>query len=609
MPCRKRRVRGTRGAVTGRSRKGGEEIWSVTKRGIGDSMMSLSFTFSFITRYGQIEEMAICTSVGMYAEGKPFSGKCFTMPLKMVLLLLFLTLISDVCPMTPKEICVKVGDLVTIHCGCKFDGTVMLWKKETDQKMHLYSNMSGIEQQQLGLVVYQNSLVILSASVNHLGNYSCGPLRNTSCQMWFRLTVCREPSKEYKISNKYNQTCYTNQTCTLCCPAGNINAARIPNIRITKTIWHKENGELSKYYFPNVELEQSGVYHCTQSFLYSGQTYNASFTVVLDVQTGEPLPNIGIYSPKNGQVFEVELGTVVVITCTAVIDSCGSSLFWLRKNEFVENNDTLRYFYNYTYSCEETSHLMNASLVFREVLEEDLSTNFSCKLESDELALFVTITLNKTAGPSYLILTACAVCFMMMLALAVVTYVKFKIDVTLFLRDNVGFKCCPGNTSDEKSYDAFLMCYKSYTDGGLSEADRKCLATTLEDQFGYSLCLYDRDVLPGQAIAEAVLDCIEQSRAVVLIPSFSEPEPGSGVLSAIHASLVEQKTRLIFINTEQTEASRSGSFPEALQLLSKAGKSVTWKGGPPSSCFWKQLRYHLPAPQQAPKMQLFPQEC
>ncbi|MEQ2182868.1 hypothetical protein GOODEAATRI_026699 [Goodea atripinnis] len=197
--------------------------------------------------------------------------------------------------------------------------------------MHLYSNMSGIEQQQLGLVVYQNSLVILSASVNHLGNYSCGPLRNTSCQMWFRLTVCREPSKDYKISNKYNQTCYTNQTCTLYCPAGNINAARIPNIRITKTIWHK-NGELSKYYFPNVELEQSGVYHCTRSFLYSGQTYNASFTVVLDVQTGEPLPNVGIYSPKNGQVFEVELGEFFIycfetnrhsaFLCIVMFNSC-----------------------------------------------------------------------------------------------------------------------------------------------------------------------------------------------------------------------------------------------------------------------------------------------
>ncbi|KAM4743686.1 interleukin-18 receptor 1-like [Anableps anableps] len=517
--------------------------------------------------------------------------------------------LEGVCPMAAKEIYVNAGDLVMLQCeDCKHDGTVMLWKMETDLKRQLYSNVSASEQQQLGLVLYQNSLVILSASLNHQGNYSCSPLRNTRYQMRFRLRVYSELSKEFKFRNRYNQTCYTNQACTLNCPEENI-----PNSTRTGTAtWHKENGELSKHYFPSVGLEKSGVYICTWSFLYSGQIYNTSFTVVLDIQTGKLLTNLGIYSPKNGQVFEVELGKTAVITCTAAIDAGDSSLFWLRKHEFVEKNDTLRYFYNDTYSNNtslDDVYWMNATLVFREVLEEDLSTNFSCKLESAELTLFVTIDLNKTAGPSYFILTVCTVCIVVVMAVIAVTYVKFKIGITLFLRDELGFKGCQSNTSDGKSYDAFLMCYKSDTDGGLSEEDRKCLASTLEDQFGYSLCLYDRDVLPGQAVAEAILDCIEHSRAVVLIPSFPDPEPGSGVLSAIHASLVERKTRLIFINTEQTEASRSGSFPEALQLLSKAGNSVTWKERPPSSSFWKQLRYHLPAPQQTPKMQLLPQEC
>ncbi|KAK5601829.1 hypothetical protein CRENBAI_019935 [Crenichthys baileyi] len=379
------------------------------------------------------------------------------------------------------KIYVKVGELVTLRCRkSEQKGTLMLWKKEADQKMHLYSNMSASEQQKLGLVVYQNSLVILSASVNHQGNYSCGPLSNTSSQMFYRLIVCSKESEECNSRKRYNQLCYTNQACTLACPEGEFLPAGVPGITSVEPKWHKENGELSEPYFPSVELEASGVYICTRSYLYSGGIYNISLTRVLDVQTGEPRSNLGIYSPKNGQVFEVEL-----------------------------------------------------------------------------------------AQPSCGMLTICTVCIVVLTVVTVVIYVKFKIDVTLFLRDKVGFKLCQSNTSDGKSFDAFLMCYKSYTDGGLSEADTKCLATTLEDQFGYSLCLYDRDVLPGQAIAEAVLDCIEQSRAVVLVPSFPDPKTGSGVLSAIHASLVEQKTRLIFINTEQTEASRSGSFPEALQLLNR----------------------------------------
>lgn len=111
------------------------------------------------------------------------------------------------------------------------------------------------------------------------------------------------------------------------------------------------------------------------------------------------------------------------------------------------------------------------------------------------------------------------------------------------------------------------------------------------------------------AIADAVLDCVEQSRAVVLVPVSPDPDPESGLLSAIHEALVERQTRLVFITTETSMASKSDSFPEALQLLSKAGNCVTWKGissMPTSSSFWKQLRYYLPAPQQAPTVKLLP---
>ena len=53
---------------------------------------------------------------------------------------------------------------------------------------------------------------------------------------------------------------------------------------------------------------------------------------------------------------------------------------------------------------------------------------------------------------------------------------------------------------DGKSYDAFLMCYTGDTDAGLDAHDRKWLENVLEEKFGYSLCLYDRDVLPGKGI-------------------------------------------------------------------------------------------------------------
>lgn len=112
------------------------------------------------------------------------------------------------------------------------------------------------------------------------------------------------------------------------------------------------------------------------------------------------------------------------------------------------------------------------------------------------------------------------------------------------------------------------------------------------------------------AAASAVLDCIEQSRTVVLVPTATDSCLESGLLSAVHAARVERRSRLVFIQTTAEQGPCSGSVPEALQLLAEAGDRVTWKGSssmPLSSSFWKQLRYYLPAPQDVKKTRLLPQ--
>lgn len=106
------------------------------------------------------------------------------------------------------------------------------------------------------------------------------------------------------------------------------------------------------------------------------------------------------------------------------------------------------------------------------------------------------------------------------------------------------------------------------------------------------------------AAADSVLDCVEQSRAVVLVPTSSDSCLESGLLIAIHATLVERRTRLVFIQTDAEQRPCRGSVPEGLQLLAEAGDRVMWKGSGSvslSSSFWKRLRYYLPAPRDVKK--------
>ncbi|KAM8893650.1 uncharacterized protein AB9W97_010674 [Spinachia spinachia] len=531
---------------------------------------------------------------------------------QVLLLPLFLLLASlkGVCPRNLTEPYVKAGEMVALYCpqdsGSSHEEAKVVWIGRTPQERHL-TGTSAAEQRKMGLLIGGRSLVILSASLDQQGNYSCS-LGKGSRQLWFRLIVCTTQSRECQKRTRYPQICVTQEACTLHCPEVNVPAAA-NNITSKGTTWHKEGQSfLRDDHFPSVEENDQGEYRCTRSYLYDGKIYNMTFTVVLTVKLkAKKDKSAGISSPHKSDVFYVDLGTTLVIDCKAVMYQDSDEIFWLSESSMVEMNTSFPVFYNATREINASEIKMTASLVFNKVSEEDLSKIYTCELESvSGPPSSVNITLAQKPRPSYVSLALATVGVVVVMVLTVVIYVRFRINVTLFLRDSLG---CHRSTSDGKSYDAFLMCYESYTDRGLNEDDRKCLQSVLEERFGYRVCLYHRDVQPGQAAAEAVLDCVDRSRTVVLVPTSSEPGPGSGLLSAIHAALVERQTRLIFIQTEKAGAPQSGSLPEALQLLGEAGDRVTWKGTsstPHSSSFWKQLRYCLPAPQEASPIKLLP---
>ncbi|XP_068168326.1 X-linked interleukin-1 receptor accessory protein-like 2 [Antennarius striatus] len=520
-------------------------------------------------------------------------------------LLLMKKVFVSVCPQGQEPIYVKHGEIVALHCSHyshSQSGSKLIWKSDTTKKVNL-SSLSSAEQTQMDVLVRGSSLIILRASANHQGNYSCS-LGNASRKFYVNVTMTE--------AMKYEDPCHAGQSCTLDCPEVNL-----PNLTSNGTAWQRVNSTNEdepspKYgYFSRVEETDQGVYICTRSYQYQDQKYSMSFEVVLRVHPQNGKKSSEITSPQMNDIIQVDLGSPAVIDCKADIYSESGEVFWLIGETFVDTNNRLPVFYNYTIQSETEARRMTASLVFQSVSEEDLLKNYTCKLEIDnQPPSSVTITLVKKVPPPYISLALCITGILVVMIVTVVIYVKFKISISLFLRDTLG---CHGNTTDGKSCDAFLMCYKSHTDAGLSDSETKCLMSALEDRFGYNLCLYDRDVLPGGAAAEAVLHCMEQSRTVILVPTSSDHNAGFGLLSIIHAALVDRQTHLVFIKTEAAGDSRSVSVPEALQLLAEVGDCVTWKGPSsmsPSSFFWKQLRYYLPAPQNTEKKKkVVPSDC
>ncbi|XP_030582145.1 interleukin-18 receptor 1-like isoform X1 [Archocentrus centrarchus] len=414
------------------------------------------------------------------------------------ILLVVLILWPGVCPLRSQELHVKAGEMAVLHCplyrGYSDREADVFWTSHTRDKTNLFNNMStSAERRQMGVQVHGRILVILRASVNHQGNYSCS-FRDSSRRSWISLKVYTAQSREYDEITQYKKTCYTEEPCTLYCPDEHIPVETL-NISSNSLTWHKEGeSSPSNDYFSSVKKEDSGIYTCTWSYLYDGQLYNMTSTMNLDVQPSKKSNKSVIISPKDNQIFDVDLDSTVVIDCKAVMYSEFDELFWLSGTSFVEKNSSLPVFYNYTSVSDTEETNGTASLVFRRVSEDDLSTEYTCKLQSDYETSFVTITLKQKAPPSSLSVALWIVAFVLvvMMVLTVVIYAKFKMDITLFLRDNLG--CCR-STPDGKSYDTCLMYYKSTTDAGLNEDDRKTLESEMKERFGYSLCLYSPDIV------------------------------------------------------------------------------------------------------------------
>uniref|UniRef100_A0A8C5BA82 TIR domain-containing protein n=1 Tax=Gadus morhua TaxID=8049 RepID=A0A8C5BA82_GADMO len=364
----------------------------------------------------------------------------------------------------------------------------------------------------------------------------------------------------------------------------------IPSLKLLK-----KTGDSSNGYFEKVAEKDEGVYTCRRSYQYRGRLYNLTSTVMLKVK-------------KPGQLFISPFYSSVVFISIFLVYNEFDSSYWLDGKSFVKNDQNQSVYSNQT--GEKGERKITTSLFFQKVTADQLSRTYTCKLESTRKHSNVSITLA---------LKACVVMLCGFSSSSIFSLLLHPLPLhprCAGLQSQGGPPGCALRhaSSDGKLYDAYLMTYPSQTETALSEEDRRWMENVLEEQLGYRLCLQDRDVSPGEAVADAVMRCILQSRRVVLLPS-AEDQPALcyGLPSAIHSALVDKKSRLLLIRTktprkvsvEQPEEGGSRALPESLRLLTKAGSSVTWGGPcsrPLSSSFWKNLRYHLPAPRKLKAM-------
>ncbi|KAL8190103.1 UNVERIFIED_CONTAM: Interleukin-18 receptor accessory protein [Gekko kuhli] len=123
------------------------------------------------------------------------------------------------------------------------------------------------------------------------------------------------------------------------------------------------------------------------------------------------------------------------------------------------------------------------------------------------------------------------------------------------------------------------------------------LPQILENRYGYKLCFIERDILPGGAYMDDVVNVIKRSRrtVVILSPNYVNGPAMFELEAAIKTALEFTTVKLILVEFKpcQEPESLPCKVKKALRILPR----ITWKMSTSpagNKHFWKRLRYHMP---------------
>ncbi|XP_056412070.1 interleukin-18 receptor 1-like isoform X1 [Hyla sarda] len=402
------------------------------------------------------------------------------------------------------------------------------------------------------------------------------------------------------------------------------------------TNWYKDCKEYEKntseISFISIQQADSAVYTYIVTRMYNGENYTVCGKKLLKVKAQKKMvlfsnrfttlnrlkqmrrghrENINPKIIGIGEAIEeVEIGKNHTLKCEAsVINNTTTDLYWIRENRTIdENPDDILDKCNknmITKTCilneGYDNQIMSTELYVVNISKDDIKYAYICRLQSNQgfdSRKFRLRLKDKNHDISKQVFTAsliasitCSVSIVFLVGLCIL----FRIQIVLLYRSITGVDETIG---DGKEYDAYL----SFESFSTCESDERnftfeTLAPILENCFGYKLCIFDRDVIPGGAMADDMNSFLEKSRRLIIVISkdFTSSKAMYELESGLHKAMVERKIKVILI--EFSPLSEQSFQLESLQLL-KTKNRVKWKGEksrPLNSRFWKTIHYLMPA--------------
>ncbi|XP_071352293.1 interleukin-1 receptor accessory protein isoform X2 [Trachinotus anak] len=352
----------------------------------------------------------------------------------------------------------------------------------------------------------------------------------------------------------------------------------------------------SSLLFYNMLETYQGLYVCTVSYLRRGRPLNFTRSINVTAVSPSKLPKEPyILLPARDQVYTVKQDTEVRLLCTALFPYLNSSweIWWtvdgktldkLTDHRFSKSNRLVKY--DFGDRTEESV------LVIQDFQSEDLNREYNCSVRNDRGFETRRAQLEEEVSlPSVELGCGLGVTLVLMLLLFVVYHV-FWLELLLLYRSWFG---TDERHTDDKEYDVYISYARN------SEEEQFVLTTlrrVLENELGYSVCIFDRDSLPGGTITDETLSFVARSRRLLVVVSPGYASKGSQALLELKAGIdgmaLDGHLRVILVQYKPVK--RQGWVRE-LRRARVALALVRWQGDKSrelTSRFWKRLRVELP---------------
>uniref|UniRef100_A0A8C8SH23 Interleukin 1 receptor like 1 n=1 Tax=Pelusios castaneus TaxID=367368 RepID=A0A8C8SH23_9SAUR len=491
------------------------------------------------------------------------------------------------------------GEALVVKCPRRYpDRTVKWYHTQTNQ---LIPAEEGARIHSSGRFLW-----FLPTSKEDSGNYTCSTV---SLMVYpYKQEVCFPA-----------QIRYPNDTGTL--TSGRIVCPTIDNYENATIVkWHKDCKPLQeqsekylmkeKYLFmKRPQKTDEGYYTCHFTYTHSGNVYNVSATrpFIVDEESSVPV-SVKILYPSD--VIQVELGI-----CRALLGTGKQNIAvvtWEVNKTKAENLNSSRFREDRQYFMgPDRAYYGEASLNIEEVKEEDLLSFFTCIAlnQMEYVMIRVTLQLKVPCNGKVTYITIGILVSLVIIALLVILYCFFRIDIVLFCR---GIFKLYKTQDDGKIYDAYVIYPKNRT----NEANfveyfvHQILPEVLENKHGYKLCIYGRDILPGEDAANALERRIQKSRRLIIIltPLLIQCEEYAYEHQiALFSALIQNNIQVILLEMEAIGGYEK--LQESLRHIIKQQGTIKWKEKytecphASNSKFWKHVRYHMPLRHKSSQLQ------